>query len=250
MTVIQMITNHDEEMSTQDENNLESPKASLAQFPPFVGLADSVLDVIAKTADYRQYKTGETLVSQGQYEGEAFFIIAQGEVRVTVVNPQTGAVYMETIEAGSSFGLDIALAEENEDIARNVTLTAEKDSAVWVVDALSFADIVSNRPSLAKNLLFFLSTEFLKSRFSSFEFKTAPEQRVYEELLSLVERNDITGVWEILNMPKHRELAESASVEEEDAANAVAHLIQVGIANREYPGLVISDMAGLNRLAK
>jgi hypothetical protein len=50
-------------------------------------------------------------------------------------------------------------------------------------------------------------------------------------------------------MPKHRELAERAGADEAAAASAVAQLIQQGVARREYPGLVIADMAGLARLA-
>ncbi len=50
-------------------------------------------------------------------------------------------------------------------------------------------------------------------------------------------------------MPKHRELADEAGVEEALTAGAVASLIQQGVARRDYPGLVINDMARLNELA-
>ena len=50
-------------------------------------------------------------------------------------------------------------------------------------------------------------------------------------------------------MPKHRELAERAGVEEAEAASAVAALIQDGVARRDYPALVINDIRRLSDLA-
>ena len=59
----------------------------------------------------------------------------------------------------------------------------------------------------------------------------------------------MSGGFCIKRMPKHRELADEAGVEESFAANAVATLIQEGVARREYPGLLIDDMSRLNQLA-
>ena len=68
-------------------------------------------------------------------------------------------------------------------------------------------------------------------------------------LLECVARDPLSGVWRIEKMPKHRELADRAGVDEASAAGAVASLIQEGVAQRDYPGLVINDMSRLNTLA-
>jgi hypothetical protein len=77
----------------------------------------------------------------------------------------------------------------------------------------------------------------------------SPERRVFAALMRYIERDAVKGDWRIPKMPKHRELAEASGVDEAAAAAAIAHLIQEGVARREYPGLVIEDMTRFGRFA-
>ena len=63
-------------------------------------------------------------------------------------------------------------------------------------------------------------------------------------------RDLVSGAWRIEKMPKHREVAQLAGVDEADAASAIAYVIQEGVARRDYPGLIIDDIARLNHLAE
>ncbi len=231
-------------------NSCENEVLSLERFEPFQNIPDTILEAIKETADFRDYNAGETIISHGQYEGDSFFIVASGQVKITIINPATGAMFMETITAGGSFGLDIILASQDQDFVGSITLNADTDSQLWVLDKYAFCDVLQNRPSLSKNLLYYLSSEFTRSRFRSFEFTTSPEVGIYELILSYVERDEITGEWLIPNLPKHRELAERAGVDESVAGNAIAILIQEKIARRNYPGMIIDDMGKLEQLSK
>ncbi len=226
----------------------DSPALLLEQFAPFENLSSKILDALRESSDFRDYAKGETIISHGQYDGETFFLVAGGSIKVTITNPRTGAMFIETIECGGSFGLDIVLSENKENFVSHVTLNADTDSQVWLVDAHAFNQLIQQRPSVAKNILYYMSTEIMQSRFQNFEFTASPEVGVFSLILSYASRDDLSGEWKIENMPKHRELAQDAGVEEVDAANAVAVLIQEKIARRDYPGLIIDDMAKLEKL--
>ena len=237
-------------LSTPVAHLVSSNLDSLAGFQPFQDLSAPVLSAIESMADLRDYKKGETLVSQGQYEGEVFFVVASGQFNTTKMNPQSGAMIVDQAEAGDTIGLSIALCEDGNEISLNMTISAKTDGKVYIIDSQEFRDIISNRPSLAKSVLFYLAEKVVDRQFSSIEFSGAPEQKIYKTLLDMIERDELSGFWHIPNMPKHRNLADMSLVAEEDAANAVAVLIQNGIAKRQYPGLVIEDMQRLNKLAR
>ena len=89
-----------------------------------------------------------------------------------------------------------------------------------------------------------------KAGFQAPPQESSPERRIFAALLEYVERDAVNGDWRISRMPKHRELAEKAGVDEAATAGAIAQLIQDGVARRDYPGLVIEDMAQLSRLTR
>jgi hypothetical protein len=79
-------------------------------------------------------------------------------------------------------------------------------------------------------------------------------QRVYGELLALGEprmaSGDIKPGLFISRLPRHRELADRLSTTEEVVAGAIAELVRLGLAEREYPGLLVSDEMALRRLCE
>ena len=148
------------------------------------------------------------------------------------------------------FGLEIALADVAPDLFQQIAVNAESDCDLIVLDAAEFKSLAANRPSLMRNIAVYLSELLVAQRFRALTPQTAPEQRIYAALLECVSRDPISGLWRIEKMPKHRELADRADVDEAAAAAAVATLIQEGVAQREYPGLIVNDMARLNQLAR
>jgi CRP-like cAMP-binding protein len=129
-----------------------------------------------------------------------------------------------------------------------VSITAERDSVIVAVDSLVLRETAAQRPSLTRNLMEYFARRLLRGATPTDE--GSHERRVYAALSSYIERDAVSAEWRIPRMPKHRELAERADVDEADAASAVARLIQSGVARRDYPGLIIDDISQLNRLAR
>jgi len=230
---------------TPNENTAEA----FSNIRPFQDLPAAVRDLLCENSDRRRYETGQTVFSLGQYDGSEFFIVLSGRLRVSLVDGETGAMVIEEFGPNSVFGLETALLEDDEGTCQQLAVTAEDELDLIAIDAASFRSLAAGRPSLMRNIAFYFAQELTSLRFKTMTAQAAPEQRVFAALLEYVERDAVSGQWCIQKMPKHRELADRAGVEEPVTASAVATLIQDGIAQRDYPGLVIRDIQRLNQLA-
>ncbi len=228
----------------------ESIVASLASIAPFQDLPDAVLSLLCERSERRSYSAGQTVFSLGQYDGGEFLVVLSGGLRISVADPTNGAMLIEEIGPHHIFGLEIAIAEPDPSSFEQITINAAVESDVIVIDAAEFKALAGERPSLMRNIAGFLAEQLAAVRFKTEAAQSAPAQRVYAALLNCVERDRVDGRWRIRKMPKHRELADRAGVDEAGVAEAVAALIQKGVAQREYPGLIIRDMQAFNRLAR
>lgn len=222
---------------------------ALTAFPVFQELPDAVIDSICQNSDRRHYDAGHTVFAAGQFDGGEFFVVVSGRMRCSIVDAGSGAMMIEDIGEGSIFGLELSLSEAATDKCEGISAMAESELCVIAIDAKAFRELAGQRPSLMRNIAAYFAAELAKIKFDPTQSEAAPHQRVYAALLQFVERDAATGQWRIAHMPKHRQLADQAGVEEAVTADAVASLIQEGVAQREYPGLIINDISRLNELA-
>ncbi len=222
----------------------------LTKVAPFQDLPEAVLALLCEHSERRSYGAGQTVFSLGQYDGAEFLVVLSGALRVSVADGETGAMMIENVAQNEIFGLEIALAEPDPEVFQKIAVTAENDCDIVAIDAAEFKTLAGGRPSLMRNIAIYLSQTLASLRFSAVAQQAAPEQRIYAVLLECIARDPLSGLWRIEKMPKHRELADRAAADEAEAAAAVAALIQEGVAQRDYPGLIINDMARLNQLAR
>lgn len=231
--------------SEQESDELASALAAAA---PFADLPAPVIKAIADASMERMFAAGETIVSFGQHDGAEFYYVVRGKLKAALADEITRAVLVEEVPAGKFFGLADAMAETAASAAEKLTLTAETDATVIAIEAAAFRGVVAQRPSLTRSLMHYFA-KLLSSYGIQEAAGDSPLRRVFAALMTHVERDALTGEWRIPRMPKHREIAEEAGADENVAAAAVARLIQDGVARRDYPGLIIDDMAEFSRLA-
>ena len=208
-----------------------------------------IIASIAECGDCRHYTAGQTVLSMGQYDGAEFFVVTSGKMKVTVIDPESGSMMIEEFNQNDVFAMEFAFRSKSEGVAQQFSVTAEDDLSIIAIDMESFKSLSGQRPSLMRNVAGYLADELSARRFKGVAAEAAPQQRVFSALMKFVERDRVTNAWRIPQMPKHRELAEHAGVEEADAAAAVALLIQEGVASRDYPGMIVQDMTRLSELA-
>ena len=226
-----------------------SETQALDSFKPFASLPPAVKKAIENISETRRYSAGETLFALGQYDGSEFFVVASGEMKVSRMDAKTGSMHVNAYAAGQAFGLAAAVAGHENVEADQMTIAAESDAAIMLIDAEGFRNLVGQRPSLTRNLMQHFAAKLAQGGEHIAEEDMSPERRVYAALMEMTERDPVSGDFRILKMPKHRELAERAGVEEPFAAQAIAQIIQDGVARRDYPGMIICDIAEFNRLA-
>lgn len=231
-----------------DDTDTGAAASAIADAAPFRELPDQVIAALAEASSVRSYSAGETVFAMGQFDGTEFLVVRSGKLQAAHADEKSGSMLIDHVQAGDVFGLAYAVIGDDMRAPVGVSLAAERDCEIVAIDAATLRLIVSQRPSLTRNLMLYFARKVLGDERVSEE--SSPERRVFAALSALAERDAVTSEWRISRMPKHRELADRANVEEADAANAVAKLIQSGVARRNYPGLIIDDMAQLGRLAR
>lgn len=236
------------EFSPSPDDAEPSIAEALRKAAPFADLSDDVLAAIAEASSQRRYAAGETLYAMGQFDGSEFLVVFSGKLKAAYSDAGAGAMLFENVRAGEMFGLAEATLGEELKSASDVTISAQSDCEIAAIDAEMFRQVILQRRTLTRALMLHFARKSLGQVRSSEE--SSPERRVFAALATLVERDAVTAEWKISRMPKHRDLADKAGVEEAEAASAVAKLIQNGVARRNYPGLIIDDITVLTRLSR
>lgn len=232
-----------------EEEPDETSAGALCAAPLFEGLPPAVVARLEENIERRHYSAGQTVFAMGQYDGEEFLVILSGVLQLNIMDPETGEMMIEDFGTDRVFGLEAAFCGDVEDACQRLAVTALEEADVLAIEMEPFRKLAGSRPSLMRNIAHCLARDATALRYNRSPVQTPPEQRIFAALIDYVSRSATTGDWRIEKMPKHRELAEKAGVDETEAAGAVAMLIQDGIAQRDYPALIINDIRRLNNLA-
>jgi CRP-like cAMP-binding protein len=115
----------------------------LKRVPIFEGLDDRELGRIAASMKQRTFRAGDTVTTEGQ-GGVGFFVIEDGEARVTVHGDER-----RRLGPGDYFG-EIALLTDS---PRTATVTAESDLRCYGMTSWDFRPLVETHGSIAWKLL-------------------------------------------------------------------------------------------------
>ena len=124
----------------------------ISAIPLFNGLPEDQIADIKKIAVEKQIQKGEIIVSEGD-EGEGFFIIAEGRVKVFKVSPEGKEQILHIFGPGQPFG-EVPVFT-NQQFPANVQ--AIEKSLVLFFPRTSIVDLISENPSLALNMLAIMS---------------------------------------------------------------------------------------------
>ena len=120
---------------------------TIARVPLFAGLEKRDLERIADSFKERNYTAGDTIAGEGQ-GGAGFFIIAEGNAKVTVHGEDRA-----TLGPGDYFG-EIALIDEG---VRSATITATTDLVCYGLTFWEFKPLVVENGEIGWKLLHYLA---------------------------------------------------------------------------------------------
>ncbi len=122
--------------------------ALLADLPLFAALGPEELALLAKVVDVRSLEPGQTLFKAGD-PGEALYIVASGEMEISVVDRAGQKIVLTGRHRGDVFG-ELAMLDEGN---RTATATALIETELLELDRSDLLLLVTQKPEAALHLL-------------------------------------------------------------------------------------------------
>ena len=216
-------------------------EAFLLNVPLFRGLSSEEIEALAKNTTSRQFGRGSTIILAEQ-EGDAFFIIQKGRVKVSVSREGGKEVILSFLGEGQVFG-ELSLLDGK---PRSADVTAIEVTELIMLRRPDFLRLITEKPSIVIGLL-----KELASRLRKVDYKIAglalldATNRVSKTLLQLAaeggERDD-RGVL-VKNRPTHQQLAQMSGTTRETATRVLKQLEEQGyIECRGRDIMILSDV--------
>jgi len=241
-------------ISERNEKSAQDMAGGLRDIGIFSDLPPKELALLAAECAWHKFARGDIIVSaeQGASDREVWFVV-RGGVRLARSTSVDGRIAYSDIEVGGQFGEMTFFGVDDS----GLTVIAREDSVLAAMPEHVFVDVLGREESVSRALLTQYARLLRQRDAASVAASTTvpgttATQRIYGELLALGEpRLPNAGAKPgllIARLPRHRELADRLSTTEEVVASAIADLIRLGIAEREYPGLLITDEEAMRSL--
>lgn len=243
-----MFSNDHQNQSAQDTTG------GLREIKIFADLSPKELALLASDCCWRKFSRGDIIVSAGTGSDDVWLVV-RGSVRLARTTGPDGRIAYTDIEQGGQFGEMSLFGVDDAEL----TAIAHEDCVLAVMPESVFVELLGREESVSRALLCQYARLLRQRDAASVAASTntpgaTGTQRVYGEILALGETRlaigDVEAGLLIARMPRHRELADRLSTTEEVVAGAIAELVRLGIAKREYPGLFIGDEKALRSLCK
>lgn len=114
----------------------------------FDGLTQQELQEITKICQRTSHKNGDVIFKEGSF-GDKFYIIAEGEVRISKVIPNVGEEALAVLKAGDYFG-EMALID---DFPRSADAIANKDAVLMTISKSDLDNLLYFNKEIAYKLL-------------------------------------------------------------------------------------------------
>ncbi|MFH1566648.1 MAG: tetratricopeptide repeat protein [Gemmatimonadota bacterium] len=122
--------------------------ALLRRVPLFEGLADADLSAIARVTVPRTYDKDQVIIL-AEEEGDALFIIAKGQVKVSILSEDGREVILSLLGEGAVFG-ELALLDGK---PRSANVVATRHTELYMVRRSDFLQLIYRVPQIAIALL-------------------------------------------------------------------------------------------------
>ena len=209
----------------------------LRKVPIFSDLSDSDLEKISSKMISRIYEKGKMILLE-ESEGETFFIILSGVVKVTRLSDDGREVILAILGESDFFGEMSLLDGEG----RSANIVANEKSEVVTLSRRDFLDCLQRYPKIAIALLEELAVRLRKSdqHIESLSLSDS-EQRIGITLIRLAEELGTIkqGDVNVKNLPFQQDLANMAGTSRETVSRTLKLLESKNLLKRDGRNLTI-----------
>ena len=209
----------------------------LRNVPIFSDLKDSDLNIISDKMISRAYEKGQMILLE-ESQGETFFIIVSGAVKVTRLSDDGREVILAILGESDFFGEMSLLDGEG----RSANIVANEDAEVLTLSRRDFLDCLETYPKIAIALLEELAIRLRKSdqhieslSLSDSEHRIAITLIRFAQELGTIKQGDV----KISNLPFQQDIANMAGTSSETVSRTLKLLEEKDLIKKEGKDLII-----------
>lgn len=216
----------------------------LRKFPLFANLPEEELQVTSRLMRVRNIGRRE-IVCRKEEVADGLYLLDSGLLQAVDIAEDGREVGLNLIRPGAFFG-ELSVIDG---LPRSAHIIALQPSVVGVIPQAAAREIFYKLPATAEAMMRHL-TELVRSLSSYRALLAIPnaQQRVYALLQQLGQRMP-GGLTVIQNLPKQQEVAIMINTSRETVSRAVAHLVALGVLEKDYRRLIVRDPQQLRTLA-
>ena len=216
----------------------------LRQFSLFANLPDEDLKRASRLMRIRHIGRRE-IVCRKEEASDGLYLLFSGSLQAIDIAEDGREIGLNLIGPGSFFG-ELSVIDG---LPRSAHIIALLPSVVGVIPQEAAREIFYKLPATAEAMMRHL-TELVRNLSNYRALLAIPnaQQRVYA-LLQQMGRRVPGGLTVIQNPPKQQEFAIMINTSRETVSRAVAHLVQMGILEKDYRRLIVRDPQRLRTLA-
>jgi CRP/FNR family cyclic AMP-dependent transcriptional regulator len=205
--------------------------------PLFEVLKDEDLEAIARVTITRSYDKDQGIIL-AEEEGDALFIIASGQVKVSIVSENGREMILSLLGEGAVFG-ELSLLDGK---PRSANVVATQDTALYMVRRADFLQLVYKVPQIAIGLLAELAARLRKTdrKIEGLALLDVTS-RISETLLQLAEEQGSQTEFGVTlsARPTHQQLANMSGTTRETVSRVLKRLENQGYISTEGRSITI-----------
>lgn len=209
----------------------------LRKVPLFEVLKDEDLEAIARVTITRSYDKDQGIIL-AEEEGDALFIIASGQVKVSIVSENGREMILSLLGEGAVFG-ELSLLDGK---PRSANVVATQDTALYMVRRADFLQLLYKVPQIAIGLLAELAARLRKTdrKIEGLALLDVTS-RISETLLQLAEEQGSQTEFGVTlsARPTHQQLANMSGTTRETVSRVLKRLENQGYISTEGRSITI-----------
>jgi CRP/FNR family transcriptional regulator/CRP/FNR family cyclic AMP-dependent transcriptional regulator len=194
--------------------------------PLFEGLNEGELSALSQVALHRVFPP-DRVVIMAEDEGDTLFVIAKGQVKVSIVSEDGREVILSILGQGDFFG-EMSLLDGH---PRSANVTTMQETELLMVRRPDFLRLIQNTPQIAVKLLAVLASRLRKTdrKIEGLALSDVTG-RITQTLLQLAEEQGSPTPEGVLisNRPTHQDLANMSGTTRETVSRVLKRLENQG----------------------
>ena len=226
-------------------NDLPGMIERLAPDSLLLALEREQLDALLAKAIRREVQTGETIINQGDEDGDFAVFLLSGGLKISFVSASGREIILSYCAPGELVG-EIALLDSG---PRTASVTAVAPSTILIFPSQLFLEVVSSSPASIAGVMRELAKRVRQQNLvieSDRTFSRGP--RLALALVRLIDRQEGDG--HLLYDPSQADLGAFAGLARESVSRLLSEWEDQGIIAREGRTLIVRDLEYLELLAE